>query len=186
MAETPPEEKRFITNVLDLTDLIHELSTVCWDAGVKDINPTMVLLAGSYLKTYDPVTLIEVFIKHSHMHWNKIKERSENFFIDNAHVIFQQLPMDSKNINAFKVLFTAVDDKGNKIIGQDDRNAVWDIFDSLVKICIKYIHTARGVKLVQTPNGLRPAYKNKKFGDIKVRELAKIWEITLTLPTTQN
>jgi hypothetical protein len=150
MEQTPPEEERFITNVLDLTALVHELATICWDAGRKDINPQLVLFAENYLEGYDPVKLIDVFIEHSHPHWEKIREHDEKFFIENAHVIFKQLPVDSSNINAFKVFFTAVDNKGNNIISDTDRDAIWTIFESLVKICLKYIHKVRGVKLVST------------------------------------
>lgn len=182
MSEQPPEEERFITNILDLTALVHELATVCWDAGTKDLNPQLILFAESYLKGYNPVELIEIFIKHSCDHWAQIKAREEEFFIKNAHVIFQHLPIDTSNINAFKILFTATNSKGEHVISQTDRDAIWDMFDSLVKICIKYVHRVRGIKLVNTPQGLRPAYETKKFPKIKVRELAKIWEIDLVIP----
>jgi len=171
-----------MTNVLDLTYLVHELSTICWDIGRKDINPRLVMMAESYLESYDSVKLIEIFIKHSYLHWNKINDREEIFFVENAQDVFQYLPIDVNNINAFKVLFTAVDDEGEHIIIQEDRNAIWDIFGSLVKICIKYVHKVRGVKLVKTPNGIRPAYKTKKFPYIKVREQAKLWGIELPIP----
>jgi hypothetical protein len=32
MEQNPPEEERFMTNVLDLTYLVHDLATICWDA----------------------------------------------------------------------------------------------------------------------------------------------------------
>ena len=182
MESSPSEEERFITNVLDLTDLVHELATICWDAGRKDINPNLILMAEGYLENYDPVNLIEIFIKHSHPHWEKIRVRDEIFFVENAHVIFQHLPVDSSNINAFKVFFTAKDKNGEYIIDQADRDAIWNNFDSLVKICIKYIHKVRGVKLVQTETGVRPAYKEKRFPQIKVREHAKRWDIDLPIP----
>ena len=37
----PSEEERFLANVLDLSDLVHELTTICWDEGIKDINPIL-------------------------------------------------------------------------------------------------------------------------------------------------
>lgn len=182
MELNPSDEKRFIANVMDLTDLVHELSTICWDAGRKDVNPQLILMAENYLKNYDPVKLIETFITHSYPFWKQIKDREEDFFANNAHVIFKHLPVDPSNINAFKVFFTAVDDQGEHIIVSDDRDAIWDIFDSLVKICIKYIHKVREVKLIKTENGLRPKYQNNKFPEIKVRELARQWGIELPIP----
>ncbi len=182
MEQNPPEEVRFMTNVLDLTDLVHELATVCWNAGRKDINPHLVAIAENFLESYDPNELIDVFIRHSYMHWEKIHDRDEDFFISNAHVIFQHLPVDTNSINAFKVFFEAKNDRGEYIIPKEDRDAIWNIFDSLVKICIKYVHKVRGVKLVKTDDGIRPAYQNKKYPEIRVRELAKLWEIELPIP----
>lgn len=191
MNQTPGEEERFKTNLLDLTALVHELSTICWDAGIKDVNPTLISLAESYLSGYDKKQLIEKFINNSYENpnaaededlWTKIYNRNENFFIDNAHVIFKHLPIDSSNINAFKVFFTAVDSDGKNIIIQEDRDAIWDIFGSLIKICIKYVHRERGITLVETPNGRRPKYTNKAFPNIKVREQSNLWDITLPIP----
>lgn len=182
MNHIPPEEERFRTNILDLSNLVHELATICWDQGIKDINPQLIALAEGYLSTYDPIKLIDIFIKHSYTHWSKIKDRDENFFINNAHVIFQHLPVDSSNINAFKVFFTEVNSDGSYVIEQEDRDAIWNMFDSLVKICVKYIHKVRGVKLVKTEKGLRPTYISKKYPNIKVREQAKLWEIKLPIP----
>ncbi len=185
MEQNPPEEERFITNVLDLTALVHELATICWDAGRKEVNPQLVAFAETYLESYNSVDLIETFIRHSNKHWEKIRTHDEQFYIENAHTIFQHLPIKTDNVNAFKLFFTAKDDNGEDIIIEDDRNAIWDIFESLVKISIKYIHRIRGVKLVSTKEGLRPAYIGKQFREIKVRELAKLWRIELPVPGQQ-
>lgn len=183
MEQNPPEEKRFIANVLDLVALGHELISDCWDKGIKDINPQWIAIAENYLEGYNPVELIETFIKHSYPYWDQIKNHEEQFFIDNAHVIFGNLPIDTSNINAFKLIFTATDSNGNDVVIQEDRDAIWTITESLVKICIKYIHRVRGVKLVQTKDGLRPAYINKNFPKIKVREQANLWNIDLPVPS---
>lgn len=175
----PSEEVRFMANVLDLTALVHELTTKCWNAGKKDISPQMISLGGNYLKDLDKTKLIRTFINHSHDYWEKIRLHEEIFFIENAHVVFQQLPIDSKNINAFKLFFTATDKDGKDIIPKGDRDAIWEIFESLVKICIKYVHRVRGVKTVVTENGPRSAYANKDFPKVKVQELAKLWKIDL-------
>ena len=182
MEKEPPEEERFLQNILDLTDLVYELSAMCWDAGCNDINPKLVLLARGYLSGYDPVDLIETYIRYSNEYWGEIKSREENFFINHANEIFMHLPIKTDNINAFKIFFTTVDKNSEYVIIQDDRDAIWDIFESLVKICIKYVHRVRGVKLVDTGKGLRPGYINKKFPEIEVRKLAKIWGIKLPVP----
>lgn len=184
MSQNPSEEVRFLANVSDLIDLIHELTSMCWDSGCQDLNPTLILAAGAYLKSYDKIKLIETFITYSNEHWEKIRTRDENFFINNAHEIFQHLPVQEGKINAFKILFTATEKDGTPIVVKEDRDAVWEIFDSLVKICIKYIHRVREVKYVKTDKGMRPYYVNKeKFPKIKVRKEAKSWNITLPMPS---
>ena len=179
MEQEPPEEERFLRNILDLTDLVHELSTIFWEAGCNDINPTLVAIARGYLAGYNSEDLINTFVRYSHMYWDEIKDRSEDFFIDHANEIFMHLPIKTDNINAFKILFTTVDENDEYLIIQEDRDAIWDIFDSLVKICIKYVHRIRGVALKSTDKGIRPVYKKNIYPEIKVRKLARIWEIKL-------
>jgi hypothetical protein len=180
----PKEEERFMANVLDLSDLVHELTSICWDEGFKDVNPTLIVLAKAYLSNYDKVELIETFITYSNEYWDEIKKRNENFFIEHSGKIFAHLPVGKGNISAFKMLFTTKDKDGNPVINNNDRDAVWDMFDSLVKICIKYIHRVRECVVARNEETgkMRPMYKNNKFPDIKVREHAKKWDIVLDIP----
>ena len=179
---TPPEEERFKINVLDLSDLVHELISQCWDNGIQDINPILIVAARAYLKNYDNIDLIETFIKYSHMYWDEIKTRNENFFVEHSQNIFQYLPVAKGNIDAFKMLFTSVDKYGEKMICQEDRDAVWDMFDSLVKICIKYIHRVRECVLEEKDGKMVPRYSKNLFPTIKARSHARKWDIELEIP----
>jgi len=178
----PPEEERFMANVLDLCDLIHELSTICWDEGVQDVNPTLIVLAKAYLQNYSKVEMIETYIYYSHKYWDEVRSRNEEFFVEHAGEIFAHLPVKKGNISAFKMLFTAKDSSGEHIIIQEDRDAIWDMFDSLVKICIKYIHKVRDCQLIEKDGKMRPKYMKNKFPQIKVREHAKKWDVELDIP----
>ena len=181
----PNEEERFNANVKVLTDLVHELCSNCWDAGNKQINPTMILLAGAYLSSFDKKELIETFITHTHEKcWEEIRLQNENFFIEHSDSIFGNLPVGKGNIDAFKVLFTSLDKNGKSIISTDDKNAIFDIFASLVKICIKYVHRVRDCYLAEdkTTGKMRPYYRHNLFPEIKVREHAKKWDIELQIP----
>lgn len=202
MSGSPPEEDRFRANILDLTDLMHELAGMCWDAGCEDVNPVLILAAKAYLSGYDKIKLITTFIQYSYIkikdsegnivknedgsdktYWDEIRNRNEDFFVKHAASIFQHLPIKSDNIATFKVFFTSKDEDGEYIIIQEDRDAIWDIFGSLVKICIKYIHRKRGLELVSTDKGMRPVYTVKGiFPGIKVRAEAKKWDIQLEMP----
>lgn len=185
MEKIPSEEIRFKTNVLDLIALVHDLATICWNAGKRDVNPALIPFAENYLESYDPVGLIEIYIEHSHKHWQEIKDHNEVFFLENAHTIFNQLPINSNHIDAFKVFFTAKDSQGEDIIIQEDRDAIWEIFESLVKICLKFIHKKRKVELRSTDKGLRPVYTIKYFPQIPIMKLAKVWNVDLPIPGKQ-
>ena len=175
-----PEEERFRANILDLGALVHELTTNCWNAGRREVAPRLVKMGEDYLKKHDSKKIIGAFIEHSHKHWEEIRLKNEDFFISHAHVIFNQLPIDSENINAFKMLFTAKDKNNKDIVISGDRQAIWEIFESLVKISIKYVHKARGIKIVETETGPRQAYIDKnKFKYIDVKKLVEIWKIEL-------
>lgn len=178
----PSEEERFMINVLDLSDLVHELTSQCWEMGVKEINPMLIVAARAYLSNYDKKELIETFTTYSHTYWEEIRNRNENFFIEHSHKIFSHLPIGKGNIDAFKMLFTSKDENGEFVICQDDRDAVWDMFDSLTKICIKYIHRIRECVLEEKNGVMVPRYKNNLFPSIKVRSHAKNWGIELEIP----
>jgi len=181
--ETPSESVRFKTNTIHLTDLVHSLITDCWDNGVKDINPTMIVLASAYLKNYDDVDLIEVFVSHSHKYWDEIRAHNENFFIEHSSSIFSKLPVGQGNIDAFKTLFTAKKN-GVSIISDEDKAGIWEHFESLVKICIKYVHKIRVCYLKENPETkkMHPCYKFNRFPEIKVLEHAKKWGVEIEIP----
>jgi len=182
--DNPSEEDRFIANVKVLTDLVHELTSMCWDAGHKKVNPILINLAGAYLSGLDKNELIETFINHTHaVCWEEIRNRNENFFIEHTNEIFGQLPVEQGNIDAFKMLFTSKDENGDSVISEDDKEAVWDMFSSLVKICIKYVHRVRECYLVEKDGKMVPRYRYNRFPEIKVREHAKKWDIELYIPT---
>lgn len=179
------EEERFSANIKSLTDLVHELTSMCWDAGNKQINPTLIMLAGAYLSSFNKVELIEIFIENTHeICWEKIRNRNENFFIEHSEQIFGKLPISQGNIDAFKILFTAKDQKGESIISDEDKDAIWDHFGTLVKICIKYVHRVRECYLFEDKekNKFLPKYRHNRFPQIKVREHAKKWDIELFIP----
>jgi hypothetical protein len=180
---TPNEEERFMTNIKDLTDLIHELITTCYESGIKDINPMLVGLASSYISSLDKKELIETFIEHTHEEcWEKIRLKEEEFFVNHTDKIFGNLPVGKNHIDAFKILFTSKDKDGEYIIIEDDREAIFDIFRSLVKICIKYVHRVRECYLLEKDGKMVPRYRYEKFPKIKIREHAKKWKIVLPMP----
>lgn len=178
----PSEEERFSTNSNDLSDLVHELTSKCWDNGHREIQPLLINLAQAYLNSLDKTVLMETFITHSHNFWEEVRLRNENFFVEHSGEIFGKLPVEQGNIDAFKMLFTSKDANGGPLIEEEDRDAIWEMFGSLVKICVKYIHRVRDCHLVEKDGKMVPRYRHNKFPEIKVREHARNWDIELNIP----
>ena len=179
MSNQPSEEERFSKNIVDLTSLLHELIGDCHKLGKTKIEPALILIAGGIIEAYNKVNIIENFIFYSYEFWDQISKKEESFFTENCAKVFRDLPKD--HVGAFKDLFEATDNQGNPIIIQDDKNAIWDYFDSLIKICIKYVHRIRGPKLKNFDDGkgARPVYTVDKFRDIKLTHYANVWKVNL-------
>lgn len=176
----PSEEERFCRNIVDLTTLLHELISICHKAGKTKIEPALIALVGGIIENYDKTTVIENFIFYSYEFWDQIAKREEAFFSENCAKVFRDLPKD--HVGAFKELFEARDNQGNPIIIDEDKDAIWDYFDSLIKICIKYVHKVRCPKMKDFGDGKgpKPVYSVNKFPDIKLQHYANMWKVSLT------
>lgn len=177
--EVPLPEDRFYQNVVDLIQLIQDLVSTAFNQGYDIINPALVMLGGAFLANYNRVKLIQNFINYSHKHyWDEIHARQESFFDKHAAEIFKDLPVN--NVNAFKTLFTLTDRDGTHIINRDDRDAIWDFFGCLIRICIKYVHEGRrpSVKTDATGNKT-PVYTNHFFDEVDLEYHAEKWDVKL-------
>lgn len=172
-------EDKFLRSVTELTDLIHELVEDACQRGYTIIPPLLVKMGGQYLSShYSKEKIIQGFIKRSHAHWDAIHERKEEFFASNANAIFGGLPLD--NVDAFKKLFTLKDKNGVHVIAKEDRAAIWDFFDSLVKISIRYIFEGRRPSIRVTNDGKKkPVYLASFFDEVELERHAKNWGIKL-------
>ena len=178
MASALPPEDRFHRNVLDLTTFIQDLVGNVFDRGYDIINPNIIGLVSGFLKGYDKTKLIRNFIKYSYPHWDQIRIKDNEFFNENAMEIFRDLPIN--NINAFQALNNLKDERGDKVICDDDREAVWDFFHSLVKISIKYIHQNRSPAIRTDSHGnKRPVYMDHFMDEVELELHAKLWRIEL-------
>jgi hypothetical protein len=124
-------------NVEGLFQLISELVNSAYQSGHKIVSPYLVNFAGFILFKLDKEYVIKTFIEKSHKHWGQIRLKDEDFFITSAGKVFAGLPMDS--VNAFKELFLLKMSNGERFVSDDDRDAIWEYFESLVRISIHYL-----------------------------------------------
>ena len=176
MSIQPPEEERFHSNVVDLTKLVRDLVGEAFSKGYHIIQPELIDLASGILAGYNKTKIIEGFIARSHRHWHQIHDKKEEFFINHSDAIFSELPVS--NVDAFKKLFTLVDDKKRAVIGQDDRNLIWEFLHSMVKICIKYLHNKRGPSVKIGSDGKKEAIYTLPFmEEIDIVNQCNLWNV---------
>ncbi len=193
--KTPNEGERFSANIYDLSNLLRELIQDLYKQNKITLNPLIVGLIGQFIKGYDNIKIMESFVYYSSENWNQIKAKNEDFFFENADEIFADLETiiknSSKHVKAFKTLFSLKKQNGEHEVCQDDRDAIWAYFNSLVKISIKYLHKIKGPTWVHDGTKWRKAYNNsfesdrRYLADVKIsgkKGHAKIWGIKLTWP----
>jgi hypothetical protein len=133
----PTTAERFFMNVEGLFQLVSELVNTSYQSGYKIVSPYLVNFAGFVLFKMDKEFVLRSFIEKSHKNWNQILIRDEEFFVNSAGKVFAGLPLDS--VNAFRDLFLLKTNSGERFVSEDDRDAMWDYFDSLVRISIHWL-----------------------------------------------
>lgn len=177
----PPEEERFCITTTQLSELIYESVSKLYNMGYKTADPQLVQMISQIIQFYDKKLLIEGFIENSHkLCWDSINKRDEEFFIKNAGEIFKYLPMDK--VDLFKDLFQTKDQNGNHVIEQDLKNSLWKLFDTMIKISIKYVH--KGRKPFSTNNGKEVVskYSVTFFENVDIAHHATLWNVSLEFP----
>ena len=175
-----PEEERFSDTTIQLSKAIHYNVTNLYNLGYKTVEPGTVLLISKGIEFFDKHQLIMGFITNSHsLCWEKINQRDENFFVENANDIFQHIPSGTDQINLFKDLFTTKDEKGVSIINQDNKDQIWKLFDAMIKISIKYIHRHRSPFSQKGNETIECFYDRSFFDDVDLKKHSTMWKVTL-------
>lgn len=173
-----PEEERFAENTIIMAQAIHDSITRLYNAGYKTVNPLLVELAVGIIARFDKHHLIQGFINNSHqLCWDAIKRRDEKFIVANAGEIFKYLPTDK--VNLFKDLFETKDDAGNSVVSESLKEQLWDLFDAMIKISIKYIHNGRKPCAYAGENGLVNAYTHPFFDEVDLAYHVGVWGVKL-------
>jgi hypothetical protein len=133
----PTTLDRFFMNVEGLFQLISELVNSAYQSGHKIVSPYLVNFAGFVVFRLDKAFIMKTFIEKSHNHWEQIRLKDEDFFITSAGKVFAGLP--TSEVNAFKELFLLRLPNGDRFVSEDDRDAIWEYFESLVRISIHYL-----------------------------------------------
>ena len=176
-ATVAPDEERFAANANILGKAILQAITELYNKGYQTVPPLLVQIAVGVIASYDKHQLIQGFIENSHAKcWDSIRERDEEFFVENVGTVFRYLP--TQQVDLFKDLYMTRDKDGKPVITDMLKTQIWNLFDSMIKISIKYIHNQRGP--YADANGQH--YKCDFYEDIDIRTHAEKWRLTLNFP----
>ena len=137
----PTEEFRFKSNVLGIAEDIKYNVELLHNKKLTTIDPNNIQMLADIIRLINPTMVIDEFITKSHLHWEKIKEKDETFFLEHAGHIFPFLLQDK--MEPFLQLFHTKDNQGKCVISDDLKNTIWNNLHGMVKICIRYIHKHR-------------------------------------------
>lgn len=174
--QSAPILDRFQHNLKVLCETAITLISKLNNAGHNEITPLAVNMALVYVSTADKLGLLENFVNCSHKeHWDRIKDKDGDFFIQNAGAIFT-LASDSM-VEFFKLTFTCKGDDGKLVIGEEDRELLWRVLGNLVKLSIKYIHERRdGVKA----GNMDGVYRNSEYmREVELGKHVEKWGVVL-------
>lgn len=186
------EPQRFKGNALDLYD--HNIAIVKWveEQGTKtDINLLLFNLGRMMVNGWDPEYMITEFIKKTYTYWPSIKAKDEKFLINNAAVLFGDLPKE--NVEGFTRLYSLKRQNSTTktetyLVPQPSRDTVWDLLSAMVRNSIRFIHQKRRPEIITVeevkPDGSRVVKQTSKyrvefFPDISVRRMIEVWNVEL-------
>lgn len=177
----PSEEIRFSKNTNIMATAVLDAIQQLHDQGYQTVNPMLIRLASTVMSGFDKHYLIQGFIENSHREcWDMIKKRDEDYFKEHVSEVFQYLPMDK--VNLFKDLFDQKDAQGKSVVPDSLKNQIWDLFDSMIKICIKYVHKQRSPYSCSTDSGVVNEYKCEFFEDVDIPYHSAQWKVKLDFP----
>jgi len=166
----PTEEERFASNLKILIKAIQSQVEKLQRYGKQTIDLTTLSILEGFLMSIDRNELINGFIENSHEGWDKIKIRDDDYFVNNAFKVFSKVPVDK--INIFREIYLAKDQNGNLLLSDKLKNDIWNLFDSLIKISIKYIHRMR------KPNN-KKQYTKPFLEQVNLSHHVQNWKINL-------
>ena len=101
MANIPPPQDRFHATFLGLVKLVADLNTKCYNSGFQNVLPSIVNFGVAALGSFDKKVLIESFIDKTYSHWDKIRNREEEYFYEKAGEIFGLSQYDEISLPTF-------------------------------------------------------------------------------------
>lgn len=172
--------EKFADNVDFFIELLQDIFKDCKDSGCQIVPDILLDLGIKSIKSFTTRDLIESFIEHSNKYWVKIYQKDQDFFEKNLDTVFDGLKM--QNVGLFQKLLKARDEKDELVVSNTDRENIWDILHSFVRLALKFIHEQRRPKTkviidLNSKKVIRKGaiYAGTYFPDIQIGKYFKLY-----------
>jgi hypothetical protein len=178
MANPLPPAQRFRDNTVALARFCADLVVKAAAEGLTEIQPVYVRAGVLFLEqTAEPEAMIDAFITYSYPYWGEIHAKNESFFVENFGRLF---PLWEPSLIAqFQSLFGAKRPNGQPVVTTEQREYMWKIFHSLVKIALHHVSESRKPRRVGSAVEWSDPMNYVQVEDLPV--LVEHWGIQKTL-----
>lgn len=165
--------ERFHSNFQGFLDLIIYYLQEAGEKGIPTLRPEIFQLAKQFITTQDPNKVIETFTIKTGPHWDLIRKRDVDFFLNHANELFHVF--SAQHIESFKLLFTTKD-----FLDGDDLDSIWNYIHSMIRISMKWIHEQRKpVKKIGDDGVEKKGYTVRYLTEIDLHHHAEQWGVNL-------
>jgi hypothetical protein len=167
---TPPEE-RFKDRVIQFCDFIKDILTEANNNGIQTpASPFAMDLIKNFVKKEESDKVVTTFILRSHNSWERAYNREKDYFRTDGLKAFYGIP--EKNLEEFNLLFDVKKTDGTLLFDETVQEGVWEMFQSLIKTAICFIHTSR------KPDPTTKKYTQNFFPEISIKKQVELWKIS--------
>ncbi len=167
---TPPQE-RFKERVLQFCDFVKGILQNANDNGISTpASPFVLDLIKNFIRKEESDKIVTTFILRSHTTWERAKAREKDYFRTDGLKAFYGIP--EKNLEEFNQLFDTKKPDGTLLFDETIQEGVWELFESLIKAAICYVHYMR------KPDPTTKKYTQAFFPDISIKKQVEIWKLS--------
>ncbi len=169
---------KFSKVMCELCDNVSAMVGDMYELGHKRIHPNLLNAIKAYLLDKNIDTIMGKFIEGSVGFWDQMRNHKEEFFVNNVSKVFGDLPYP-KEIKEFSNLFLLREPDGSRLLIEEDRELIWEHFDSMISICIVDIHQQRHPSIKKVEGKGKAVYTRSFYPEIKLAEQARLWKVKL-------
>lgn len=136
---TKKPQDRFLDVFVNLCGILNRYLKDACSRGYEGINPELLTLAQDFMAKYEPMDLMLKYTVYTIDHWEGIRLRKREDFIENMESIFGWVLDNVGGKEVAKQLFFGHDANGQDYIGPAKEHKLFTHFQSLCRIILKHI-----------------------------------------------